>query len=117
MQPTGTSYFSANDDRHSVVLLDESLPSGSAAPYNLGGTGTHEVGHYLGHYLGLEHTFESGCSGAGDSVADTPAESSAALGCPAGRDTCSGRLVAELYRSPAIERLPCISATIARTWL
>ena len=64
------------------------------APYNLGRTGTHEVGHYLGLY----HTFQNGCgtsncNASGDLICDTNPESSPNYSAcsPSERITCGNQ--------------------------
>lgn len=79
------------------VYVGRNAPGG--APYDLGRTATHEVGHYLGLY----HTFQSGCGSAnapytsGDLIGDTAREAQPNFGCTAAASGCGGNSPIENY--------------------
>jgi|SRR5215217_1669461 len=64
-----------------VVLLNATLPGGTATPYNLGKTAVHEVGHWLG----LMHVM-TGCA-TDDGVSDTP-RAQPSYTCAVAGDSC-----------------------------
>lgn len=91
---SGLSGLSANGGSAStdgVVILYTSLgsvasPTAGAAPYNLGRTLTHE----MGHWLGLRHIWGDGGCTVDDFCNDTPAAGAANYGCPTGTNSCTG---------------------------
>lgn len=88
----GFSPLFGNINQGYAVTMDENaFASGSGcpasgivpgAPFNLGRTTTHE----LGHFFGLEHTFNGdgngNCGVGGDGLADTPEVANSSYGCP-----------------------------------
>ncbi len=95
------TFPTANDKRlflDGIVVTKESLPGGSAAPYNKGDTATHEAGHWLNLY----HTFQGGCSDPGDYVVDTPRQraGSNVFRCNPDLNTCGNNDGSEALRDP-----------------
>ena len=58
------------------------------APYNLGRTLTHE----LGHYLLLDHLWGNGGCGSDDGIADTPSQNDSNFGCPSANTSSCGSI-------------------------
>ncbi|KAJ4322463.1 hypothetical protein N0V84_004819 [Fusarium piperis] len=81
---SGVTAGSTTFIKDGCVIVAETVPGGTAEPYNLGGTAVHEIGHWFN----LFHTFQGGCTGSGDFVSDTPAQGRSTSGCPARLDTC-----------------------------
>jgi hypothetical protein len=84
--PTRTATATAADYVMDGCLIHAAtMPAGGINGYDLGLTAVHETGHWMG----LLHTFEGySCTGDGDFVADTPAESTPTNGCPVNKDSC-----------------------------
>lgn len=87
--PSGGGVVGNLWDRVVVYWSTIGRPGPYGAPYHLGRTTTHEVGHYLGLY----HTFQGGCSSPagcfnnGDLICDTNPEASPNFS-PCTRTTC-----------------------------
>lgn len=92
----------SNSDR--VVILHSTFGRNAPyAPFNLGRTVTHEVGHYLG----LDHTFAGGCGNtytSGDLIVDTNPESSPTYGCPGSRTSCGSQAPIHNYMDYSDDR-------------
>ncbi|MDF1695534.1 MAG: thrombospondin type 3 repeat-containing protein [Saprospiraceae bacterium] len=96
----GYSPLGGTGNGDGVVIDANAFGSGSGcgqvnpeAPYNLGRTLTHE----LGHYLLLDHVWGEGGCNSDDNIADTPNQADPNYGCPAsGTSSCNS---VDLYMS------------------
>ncbi|SKB29642.1 Por secretion system C-terminal sorting domain-containing protein [Parapedobacter luteus] len=75
-------YYATDPNTDGVVVTTTAFgrTGNVLAPFHLGRTATHEVGHWLN----LRHIWGDyvGCGGVGDEVADTPDQNDARTGCP-----------------------------------
>jgi PKD repeat protein len=89
---TGLNVYEGPAATDGVVILYNTLgsvasPNSAGAPYGLGRTLTHE----MGHWLGLRHIWGDGSScSATDYCNDTPPAKQANYGCPTGLNSCTG---------------------------
>jgi len=91
-----------SDSDRVVVLYSTFGRNAPFSPFNLGRTGTHEVGHYLG----LLHTFGS-CSNSnssGDLISDTNAHFNPTFGCPGSDFECGGNAPIDNYMNYSDDR-------------
>ena len=75
--------LAADPNLDGCVIRPDTLPGG-VPPFDEGKT----LVHCVGHWLGLYHTFQGGCAGPGDYVADTPAHNLASFGIPKEEGAC-----------------------------
>ncbi len=80
---------SGNISQQGVVVLAQSIPGGTATPYNFGRTLTHE----LGHFFWLRHIWGDGTCGNDfpntPGIDDTPDQSNSTFNCPGTAPTVS----------------------------
>uniref|UniRef100_A0A8H7NGS8 Peptidase M43 pregnancy-associated plasma-A domain-containing protein n=1 Tax=Bionectria ochroleuca TaxID=29856 RepID=A0A8H7NGS8_BIOOC len=69
-----------------IEIQRSTIPNKDDGDKSKGKVGVHE----MGHWLGLLHTFQGGCTGNGDLVADTPAQNGTAMGSCNTRYSCPG---------------------------
>ena len=74
-------------------------PFPNGAPYNLGRTMTHEVGHWLG----LRHIWGDGACNVDDFCNDTPTSDASNFGCPTGHVSCNSTDQIENYMDYSID--------------
>ncbi|MCP4122083.1 MAG: T9SS type A sorting domain-containing protein [Bacteroidetes bacterium] len=100
--PSNSTLPGFNDDEgpantDGVVILYSSVGGldlpGTAVPYELGRTLTHE----LGHWIGLRHIWGDGGCGVDDYCDDTPEQSGSHGGCATGVSTCGSVDMPENY--------------------
>jgi hypothetical protein len=91
-----TGYSSAPGspaDRDGIVISYTAFGSNGSAPYNMGRTAVHEVGHWFG----LKHIWGDSYCG-NDGVDDTPQQGNFTPGCPTGfRTSCSNGTNGDMY--------------------
>ena len=92
----GYAQFPGGNPASDGVVLDYAYTGrgGSAqAPFNLGRTGTHEVGHWLN----LRHIWGDGGCSVDDFVADTPTSDAPNYGCASSHVSCSSLDMVQNY--------------------